>query len=140
MRSMATPHDQKTLTALAEIFALPTIEERVLGACALAAPEAHQSIDDLGRQWLGDRRKAMSNLSCMSEGGWSHSTQHAKVKSGVLRSFLDGKKRQILVSSFYEHLITCIVLSNPVDQPARKGTSTHTQFRKVSDLEGHSSL
>jgi hypothetical protein len=136
---MANSTNLKTTTALAEIFALPSIEERIAGACSLAARDAHPDIIDLGRQWNGDKRKAMSNEDCMHEGGWRDSTQHNKVQSGELRSFLDGKKRLISVSSFYEHLIARIVLSHPVDGPARKGTTTSTQFRKVKDLEGRSS-
>jgi hypothetical protein len=133
---MANSTDIKTTTALAEIFSLPTIEQRVAGACSLAAPIAHPDIEDLGRQWSGDKRKAMSNDDCMHEGGWRDSTQHNKVQTGELRSFLDGKKRLISVSSFYEHLITRIVLSYPVDGPARKGTNAATRFKKLENLEG----
>jgi hypothetical protein len=137
---MANVHDPKTITALATVFALPTIEEKVAGACSISSPDVHPGIVNLGRKWLDEPRKAMSNDDCMHEGGWRDSTQHAKVKAGVLRSFLDGKKRLILVDSFYEHLITLIVLSHPIDQPARKGTASHTQFRKVNEDLGGSQL
>jgi hypothetical protein len=136
---MANVLDFKITTALAKIFTLPTIPERIAGACALAAPEGHRDIEDLGRQWIDDKRKAMSNDDCMHEGGWRDSTQHNKVQSGELRSFLDGKKRLISVASFYEHLITRIVLSHPIDGPTRKGTATSTQFRKFENSEGRSS-
>jgi hypothetical protein len=63
-------------------------------------------------------------------------SQIEKEKSAALRSFLDGKKRLISASSFYEHLITRLILSHPVDASAPKGTQTSTRFKPRSqDLE-----
>jgi hypothetical protein len=125
---MAKTYDHETPTALATVFDLSSKEERIKSACALAAPGARSDIAGLFRQWDGDPRKAMSRTDCMHEGGWGQTTQIEKERSGVLRSFLDGKKRLISTASFYEHLITRVVLSHPVDGPTPKATRTRTRF------------
>jgi hypothetical protein len=121
-------HDHKTLAAIAAVFALPSREEQIEAACALAAREAHQDIRELFHLWSADARKAMSRADCMHEGAWGQTSQIEKEKSGALRSLLDGKKRLISTSSFYEHLVTRLILSHPVDGPAPRGTSTSTRF------------
>jgi hypothetical protein len=121
-------HHTETLTALAVIFALPSFEQKVAGALALAAPEAHPDIIEHFRLWAADTRKALSRADCMHEGGWGQTSQVEKENSGALRSLLDGKKRLITASSFYQHLITRLILSHPADAPAPKGTATSTRF------------
>jgi hypothetical protein len=133
---MAKTYNHETLTALATVFALPSIEEMVEPACALAAPVAHRDIAGLFRQWEADRRKAISRRDCQREGNWGQTSQIEKERSGALRSLLDGKKRLISTASFYEHLITRVVLSHPVDASAPKGTQTSTRFKPHSqDVE-----
>jgi hypothetical protein len=124
---MAQNSNHKTLTAIAAVFTLPSLEEKVAGALALAAPEAHS---DIREHFQGDdKRKAMSRQDCMFEGSWGQTSQIEKEKSGALRSFLDGKKRLVSTSSFYEHLIARLILSHPVNRPAPKGTHTSSQFK-----------
>ena len=125
---MARLHDPKILIAITVVFGLPSLEETIAGALALAAPAAHSDIIELFHQWSADRRKAMSRLDCQHEGGWGATTQCEKEKAGALRAFLDGKKRLITISSFYEHLITRLILSHPAGAPAPKGTATSTRF------------
>jgi hypothetical protein len=132
---MAKYRDIATLTALATIFALPSLEAQIADTCALTDPKFHSDLEALFRKKGAadtpgaDRRNALSRGDCETEGGWSEATQVEKEKAGALRSFLDGKKRLITSSSFYEHLITRIVLSHPVGAPAPKGTDTSTKFR-----------
>ncbi|HZZ23600.1 MAG TPA: hypothetical protein VFE60_13960 [Roseiarcus sp.] len=130
---MTKENPNKTLTALAVIYALPSIEERIGPACALAAPAGHRDIVTLFRQWAGEKRKFLSRADCQLEGAWGATSQSEKEKAGILRSFLDGKKRLISVNSFYEHLITRVILSHPVDGSSPKGTATSTQFRAASE-------
>jgi hypothetical protein len=119
------------------VFALPA-HERPSAACRIAASEAHQDIRETFHQWDGEKRKALSRLDCQKEGGWGPTSQIEKEKSGALRSFLDGKKRLISTSSFYEHLITRLILSHPADATPPKGTQTRTRFRKSIGVEGNS--
>ena len=126
---MAQAYDSKILTAIAVVFALPSLEEKIAGALALAAPEAHSDIREHFHLWGGDKRKALSRADCMFEGSWGQTSQIEKEKSGALRSFLDGKKRLISTSSFYEHLIARLILSHPADGPAPRGTATSTRFK-----------
>jgi hypothetical protein len=127
---MARPYDNETLTALAVIFALPSIPEMIAPACALAALLAHPDIITLFQQWGDEKRKFLSRADCQLEGGWGSTSQSEKEKAGVLRSILDGKKRLISINSFYEHLITRVILSHPVDGSSPKATATSTQFRR----------
>jgi hypothetical protein len=102
-------------------------------ACALAALRAHPDIKILFYQWKADPRKFLSRADCQLEGGWGATSQSEKEKVGVLRSILDGKKRLISVKSFYQHLITLLILSHPADGSRPKGTSTSTQFKPASE-------
>jgi hypothetical protein len=128
-------HNAATLTALATIFKLPALEVQIADTCALTDPKFHSDLEPLFRKKGAadtpgtDRRNALSRDDCETEGGWGETTQIEKEKAGELRSFLDGKKRLITPSSFYEHLITRIVLSHPAGAPAPKGTDTSTKFR-----------
>jgi hypothetical protein len=132
---MTSARDRNTLTALTVIFALSSTEERIERAVALAAPEAHPDIRNLFHQQAADIRKAMSRADCQHEGGWDETTQIGKEKSGALRTFLDGKKRLVSVDSFYECLITRVVLSHPLGAPAPKGTQTSTRFKSREEVE-----
>jgi hypothetical protein len=126
---MTNAHNTETLTALATIFALAELEQRIAGICGLTAPPLQPDIIALFHRWKIEPRTVLSRTDCMREGGWKMSTQVEKEKSGALRSFLDGKKRLITVSSFYEHLITRIVLANPAGGPPAKGLQTRTRFQ-----------
>jgi hypothetical protein len=121
-------YDIKFLAAIAAVFILP-IEAQIAAACALADPSVYSDIADLFRAWWADSRKCLSRRDCQLEGGWQQSSQILKEKSEELRSFLDGKKRLITVSSFYQHLITHLILSNPAGGPARKNAATSTVFQ-----------
>jgi hypothetical protein len=136
---MARHYDHKTLAAIVLIFALPSLQAQIEAACALGAPAAHSDIRELFHRKRDDKRTAMSRADCKFEGGWGDTSQIEKEKSGALRSFLDGKKRLISTASFYEHLITRLILSHPADGPAPRGTATSTRFgarRAVDVREG----
>jgi hypothetical protein len=125
---MARARDSKITTAIATVFALPTREEQLEAACALAADEAHQDIRELFHLWRDEKRKAMSRHDCKYEGNWGDTSQVEKEKGGILRTFFDGKKKLITPSSFYQHLITRLILSHPRNGPAPRGTATSTRF------------
>jgi hypothetical protein len=136
---MAKLHDPKTLAAIATVFTLSSFEEMIPAALILAAFIIHPDIRELFRLWAADPRKALSRAQCMHEGGWKDSTQVEKERNGDLHAFLDGKKRLITTPSFYQHLITRLILSHPVDAPAPRGTATSTRFgvrKGVSGCEG----
>jgi hypothetical protein len=135
---MMKTHDPETATALATIFALPALEDRIEGACALAIPEARPVIVELFHQWNNDPRKALSRNDCMAEGNWGASSQALKEQEGDLFSFLDGKKRLISVESFYRHLITRVILSRPAGRPQLKATNTRTRFKSGANTQAAS--
>jgi hypothetical protein len=137
---MAKAYDPKILTAIAAIWTLPP-GVQVDAACDLAAPVIHKDIVANFDRKKNEKRKAMSRADCQHEGCWGPTTQEAKEKSGVLRSFLDGKKRLITVDSFYEHLITRLILSHPANRTAPKATATRTRFvaRKAEEVRGENS-
>jgi hypothetical protein len=93
-----------------------------------AALVAHPEIATLHDKWTNDERKALSRLNCQHEGNWGPTSQAEKEKSGVLFSFLDGKKRLISVNSFYAHLIDRVIRSHPADGSALRATATRTRF------------
>jgi hypothetical protein len=128
MCGMKRPLNPKLLTAIAAVFALPSTEEQIAAACALSAPEVHPDLVNLFHRRDADPRKTMPRKSCMLEGGWEESTQYNKEKTRSLRTLLDGSRRLVVTSSFYEDLITRLMLSNPIDSPAPKGTATSTRF------------
>jgi hypothetical protein len=111
---MELPHD----------ISIPALETYLVQA----APEAHSEIATLHNKWVSDNRKALSRLDCQHEGNWGPTSQAEKEKSGVLFSFLDGKKRLISVNSFYRHLIDRVIRSHPVDGSAPRATATRTRF------------
>jgi hypothetical protein len=125
---MAIHRDSEILIKFAAALALPSLEARIGALCALAAPAARQSIIGLAERRAADPRAAMTRQDCMAEAGWGLSTQIQKERSGALRSFLDGRKRLIVVDSFYEHLILRVILSNPVNAPALKGVRPRSLF------------
>ena len=125
---MTNAYEAKALTAITAVFSLRTTEEQVEAAKALTDSAWHSEIIELFNRRGNDKRTALTRTDCQEEGNWGHSTQDAKEKSGVLRSFKDGKKRLITASSFYQHLITRLILSHPVGAPALKGAKPTTRF------------
>jgi hypothetical protein len=111
---MELPHD----------ISIPALETYL----AQAAPEAHTEIATLYDKWLREKRKALARLDCQGEGNWGPTSQLEKEKSGVLFSYLDGKKRLISVNSFYAHLIDRVIRSHPVDGSTTRATATRTRF------------
>jgi hypothetical protein len=121
-------------TAIAAIWALSSLEAQIEAARKLVPPGNHQDVVALLHHKKNEKRKLMSRADCQHEGCWGPTSQDSKEKSGALRSLLDGKKRLIVVDSFYEHLITRYILSHPANKPAPKGTATRTRFvRKVGE-------
>jgi hypothetical protein len=136
---MSKHYDPKTLIAIAAVFTLATIEEQIRAACSLASPFAHSDIRELFHQWRNDTRKALTRRDCQYEGRWGETTQISKEENGTLRTFLDGKRRLISTSSFYQHLITRLILSNPIGAPPLKGEPTSARFGKRTVESGEGS-
>jgi hypothetical protein len=135
---MAKAYNPETVNAIAAVFRLPSFEARIVAACAIAAPKAHPDIREHFHQWSNDKRKALSRSDCMYEGNLGETTQVSKEQSGALRSFLDGKKRLISTTSFYEHLITRLILANPVGAAPPRATATSTRFTRREGIQERS--
>jgi hypothetical protein len=120
--------DTEVQTAVAAVFDLPTNEEMIEAAKALIDPAWRSDVVALFAKWREDKRTALARADCEEEGSWGHSTQDLKEKTGVLKSFRDGKKVLITVGSFYRHLITRMILSHPAGAPASRGRSPKTKF------------
>jgi hypothetical protein len=118
---------------LSHDISIPALETYL----AQAAPEAHSEIATLHDKWISDKRKALSRLDCQGEGNWGPTSQAEKEKSGVLFSYLDGKKRLISVNSFYRHLIARVIRSRPANGSMPRATATRTRF--VRRVEAKSS-
>jgi hypothetical protein len=111
--------------ALTHDISIPALETFL----AQAEPgQAHSEIATLYDQWGNEKRKALFRIDCQREGKWGPTSQIEKEKSGVLFSFLDGKKRLISVNSFYRHLIDRVIRSHPAGGSALRATATRTRF------------
>jgi hypothetical protein len=126
---MAKGYIKKILISLAVIWGFSSIPEMITPVLALTAPSGHSQIIMLFQYWTAEKRKYLSRAACQLEGGWGQTTQWEKERAGILCSILDGKKRLITINSFYQHLITRVVLSHPVEGVPLRGSSSPTQFK-----------
>jgi hypothetical protein len=81
------------------------------------------AVDDIKAKWAADPSASKSRRQCMEIGNWGQTTQIAKERRGVLRTYTDGTSVRITTQSLYEHLIEL------ASAPVRKVRQPVARFR-----------
>jgi hypothetical protein len=85
------------------------------------ATPTNPAVADIKAKWAADPSASKSRRQCMEIGGWGQTTQIAKEKRGVLRTYLDGASVRITSESLYRHLVELAsVPIRKVRQPAAR--------------------
>jgi hypothetical protein len=97
---------------------------------------ANPAVDDINAKWAADPSASKSRRQCMEAGAWGLTTQIAKERRGVLRTYTDGASVRITTQSLYEHLVEL------ASAPVRKVRQPVTRFQRKrrdpteAELEG----
>ena len=82
------------------------------------------AVDDIKAKWAADPSASKSRRQCMEAGAWGLTTQIAKERRGVLRTYTDGASVRITTQSLYEHLVEL------ASAPVRKVRQPVTRFQR----------
>lgn len=94
---------------------------------------ANPAVADIKAKWAADPSASKSRRQCMEIGGWGQTTQIAKEKRGVLRTYLDGASVRVTSKSLYRHLVE--LASVPIHKVRRPAARFQRKRRNPTEAE-----